>query len=41
MTIVNMLKEENHFDRIVLCTHNGRDSEVVNRVVQECLKEME
>ena len=40
-TIVNMLKEDNQFERIVLCTHNGRDSEVVKKVVEECLKDLE
>lgn len=41
MSILNILKEENQFERIVLCTHMGKDSKVVNKVVSECLKEVE
>lgn len=41
MSILNILKEENQFERIVLCTHMGKDSKVVNKVVSECLKEIE
>ena len=41
MTILNTLKEDEHFERIVLCTHMGKDSTVVRKVVEECLKDME
>ena len=37
-TILNFLGEDDLIDRIVLCTHNGRDSVVVKNVVEECLK---
>lgn len=42
MTIIGMLKEKGDaFDRVVLCTHNGKDTEVIKKTLEECLKEVE
>ena len=42
MAIIGMLKEKGDaFDRVVLCTHNGKDTEVVKKTLEECLKEVE
>ena len=39
MAIIGMLNEKGDaFDRVVLCTHNGKDTEVVKKTLEECLK---
>ena len=40
--VVDMLKEKgDSFDRVVLCTHNGKDTEVIKKTLEECLKDVE
>lgn len=41
-TIVDVLKEKgDSFDRVVLCTHNGKDADVIKQTLEACLKEVE
>ncbi|KAK8811642.1 O-acetyl-ADP-ribose deacetylase MACROD1 [Blastocystis sp. ATCC 50177/Nand II] len=40
--VVDMLKEKgDSFDRVVLCTHNGKDTEVIKKTLEEYLKDVE